>query len=70
MKTVILNIPEKSEKWFKTLFAQFHIKHKILTTQAKEDLILAKLIDEAMEENGEVEKEKVLQFVKKHANKI
>lgn len=67
MKTVILNIPEKSEKWFQTLFTQFRIKHKILTTQAKEDLILAKLIDEAMEEGGEVEKEKVLQFVKKHA---
>jgi hypothetical protein len=68
MKTVILNIPEKSEKWFLTLFNQFQIKHKILTEQAKEDLILAKLIDEAMEEKGEVEKEKVLQFVKKHAD--
>ena len=68
MKTVILNIPEKSEKWFQTLFNQFHIKHKILTEQAKEDLLLAKLIDEAMEEKGEVEKEKVLDFVKKHAD--
>lgn len=67
MKTVILNIPEKSEKWFLTLFNQFKIKHKILTAQAKEDLLLAKLIDEAMEEKGEIEKEKVLQFVKKHA---
>lgn len=68
MKTVILNIPEKSEKWFQTLFNQFHIKHKILTEQAKEDLLLAKLIDEAMVEKGEVEKEKVLDFVKKHAD--
>jgi hypothetical protein len=67
MKTVILNIPEKNEKWFLTLFNQFQIKHKVLTAQAKEDLLLAKLIDEAMEEKGEVEKEKVLQFVKKHA---
>ena len=70
MKTVILSIPEKSEKWFQTLFTQFDIKHKILSEQGKEDLILAKLIDEAMEEKGEVEKEKVLQFVKKHAAKI
>jgi hypothetical protein len=68
MKTVILNIPEKSEKWFQTLFNQFHIKHKILTEQAKEDLLLAKLIDEAMGEKGEVDKEKVLDFVKKHAD--
>ncbi|MGP8214339.1 MAG: hypothetical protein ACLQQ4_02115 [Bacteroidia bacterium] len=70
MKTVILNIPENSEKWFETLFNQFHIKHKILTEEGKEDLLLAKLIDEAMEEKGEVKKEKVLQFVKKHANKV
>ena len=41
--------------------------HKFLTEQSKEDLLLAKLIDEAMEEDGEIEKEKVLQFVKKHA---
>lgn len=68
MKTVILNIPEKSEHWFRTLFSQFHIKHKILSAAAKEDLLLAKLIDEAMEEKGEVDKEKVFQFVKKHAH--
>jgi len=67
MKTVILTIPEKNEKWFQTLFTQFRIKHKFLTAQSKEDLLLAKLIDEAMEEEGEIEKEKVLQFVKKHA---
>jgi hypothetical protein len=67
MKTVILNLPTKNEKWFETLFNQFHIKHKILTEEAKEDLLFAKLIDEAMEEKGEVKKEKVMQFVKKHA---
>lgn len=67
MKTVILNLPEKNEKWFETLFNQFHIKHKVLTKENKEDLMLAKLIDEAMEEEGEVDKEKVFQFVKKHA---
>ena len=67
MKTVILNLPEKNEKWFETLFNQFHIKHKILTEEAKEDLLLAKLIDESMEEKGEVKKDKVFQFVKKHA---
>ena len=67
MKTVILTIPEKNEKWFQTLFTQFRIKHKFLTEQSKEDLLLAKLIDEAMEEDGEIDKEKVLQFVKKNA---
>ena len=67
MKTVILNIPEKNEKWFRTLFDQLHLKHKILSREAKEDLLLAKLIDEAMSEEGEVDKKKVLQFVKKLA---
>ena len=66
MKTVILNIPEKNEKWFRTLFTQFHLKHKVLSQEAKEDLMLAKLIDEAMSEEGEIEKEKIFQFVRKH----
>jgi hypothetical protein len=68
MKTVILNIPDKNEKWYRTLFNELHLKHKILSDEAKEDLLLAKLIDEAMGEEGEIEKEKVLQFVKKHGN--
>ena len=67
MKTVILTIPEKREKLFLTLFNQFHIKHKVLSAEAKEELLLAKLIDEAMEEKGEIPKEKIEQFVKKYA---
>ncbi len=54
------------KKWYTTLFDQLHLKHKVLSGEAKEDLMLAKLIDEAMSEEGEIEKEKVLQFVKKH----
>lgn len=68
MKTVILNLPRKNEKWFRTLLNQFHIRHKILSSQAKADLLLARLIDEAMKEEGEVEKDKVIQFVKKHGD--
>ena len=66
MKTVILTIPEKSEKWFRTLFNRIQVRHKILTDEGKENLLLAKLIDEAMQEEGEVEKEKVIGFVRKH----
>ena len=66
MKTVILNIPEDNQKWYLTLFNQLHLKHKVLSEQAKEDILLAKLIDESMNEEAEVEKDKVLQFVKKH----
>jgi len=70
LRKIITDIPEKSEKWFQTLFKQLNIKHKILTTQAKGDLLLAKLIDKAREEEGEAEKDKVFQFVKKHGDKI
>jgi hypothetical protein len=66
MKTVILTIPDNNEKWYRTLFNQLNLKHKVLSEQEKEDLLLAKLIDESMDEKGEVEKEKVLRFVKKH----
>ncbi len=66
MKTVILNIPDGNEKWYLTLFNQLHLKHRVLSQQAKEDILLAKLIDESMNEKGEVEKEKVIQFVRKH----
>ena len=67
MKTVILNIPEKKGKWFESLLDQLNIRHKVLTKENKKDLLFAKLIDEAMEEEGEVPKEKVFEFVKKHA---
>ncbi|HLG36290.1 MAG TPA: hypothetical protein VI757_15530 [Bacteroidia bacterium] len=70
MKTIILNIPEKKEKWFETLFSQLQVRHKVLTKENKEDLLLAKLIDEAMAEDGEVEREKVFKFVKKHAQQV
>ena len=66
MNTIITNIPEKRKKWFLTLFNQFKVKYKILSAEAKEDLLLAKLIDEAMVEEGEVSKEKIYKFVKKH----
>ena len=66
MRTIILNMPEKREKWFRTLFHQFHIQHKVLSSEQKEDLLLAKLIDEAMSEEGEIPKEKIKRFIQKH----
>lgn len=68
MTTVVLNIPEKNEKWFRTLFHQFRIKHKILSPDEKEDLLLAKLIDEAMAEEGAVPKEKIKKFIRKYGS--
>ena len=42
MKTVILSIPEKKEKWFLSLFDQLHVKHKILSREEKEEAGLLK----------------------------
>jgi len=70
MKTIILTIPDKREEWFRTLFNQFKIKHKILSAEAEEELLLAKLIDEAMAEEGEVPKEEIDEFTKRYGNKI
>ncbi|MBW8050673.1 MAG: hypothetical protein FVQ77_10120 [Cytophagales bacterium] len=63
MKTIILTIPEKRELWFRTLFRQFQIKHKVLNEEEQIDLMLAKLIDEAMAEEGEVSKEQIYKFI-------
>lgn len=60
----------KKRKMVWDLIQPVHVKHKILTEEAKEDLLLAKLIDEAMEDKGEVKKEKVFQYVKKHARQV
>ncbi len=58
MKTVILNIPDKRENWYRTLFNQLHLKHKVLSEEAKQDLLLAKLIDESMSEEEKLKKKK------------
>jgi hypothetical protein len=68
MRTIILTVPEKKEKWFRSLFNQLHIKHKILSEEAKEELLMAKLIDEAMSEEGEIPKEKIYRFIKRHGH--
>ena len=70
MKSIILTIPEKKAEWFNTLFNQFNIKHKVLSAEATEDLLLAGLIDEAMAEEGEIPKEKIERFTKKYGNKV
>jgi len=63
-------MPNGREKWFRTLFSQFDVKVKTLSAKQKADLALAKLIDEAMEEEGEVPKEKIEGFIKKYGRKV
>ncbi len=70
MRTMILSVPEGKEEWFRTLFDQFSLKHRTLSEEAAEDLMLARLIDEAMEEEGEVSEETVLNFIRENGGEV
>ncbi len=63
MKTMILSVPEDREQWFRTLFDQFRIRHRTLTDEAAEDMMMARLIGEAMEEE-------VMGFIRANGGKI
>ena len=70
MRTMILSVPEGREQWFRTLFDQFRIKHRTLSDEAAEELMLARLIDEAMEEKGEVSEETVLNLIREIGGEV
>lgn len=67
----ILRLGKSIKKGRKAL-KSFHLNgrfDKSLSREGREDAILAKLIDEARAEKGEVHKKKVNQFLKKHLKK-
>ncbi|MGP8216838.1 MAG: hypothetical protein ACLQQ4_14830 [Bacteroidia bacterium] len=66
MKTIIVNVPEKDENFFTTLFKKFHLKSYVITED--EDLI-AKWIDEGMK-SKDVPIEKIYATLRKHGVKI
>ena len=68
MKTIIVNIPEKDENFFTTLFKKFHLTSHVVTDEEDEDLI-AKWIDEGMK-SEDVSKEKIYATLRKHGVKI
>ena len=70
MKTLIVDIPDKDEQWFSVLFNKFRVKNRILSNEEKENLWLAKMIDEAEEEGGEVREEEVMKIFKRNGVKI
>ncbi len=70
MKTVIVNVPEKEELFFKTLLKKFHFKSRTLTAEEKEDVWLLKMIDEAENEKGEVSEEEIMKVLKRNGAKI
>ena len=64
MKTIIVNIPEKKENYFLSIFKKHHLKTHVLEREEDEDLI-AKWIDEGME-SEEIPKEKIYEYLRKH----
>jgi len=49
MKTVIVNIPEKKEFFFLSLLKEFRFRSRVLTDEEREEMAIAKWIDEGME---------------------
>ncbi len=65
MKTVIVNIPEKKEDFFLSLLKEFRYKSKVLTEEEREEMAIAKWINEGME-SEDVPVEKIYDHFRKH----
>ncbi len=69
MKTVIVNIPEKKEDFFLSLLKEFRYKSRVLSAEDKEDMAIAKWIDDGLD-SEEVSEEVVFNKLRKHGVKI
>jgi hypothetical protein len=65
MKTIIVNIPEKKEDFLISFLKKNHFKSRVLTDDEKEEMAIARWIQEGME-SEEVPKEKVYAHLRKH----
>lgn len=65
MKTIIANIPARDENLFIALFRKFKIKTRVLTEEEKEEMAMAKWIDEGMK-SEDVPMKKVHEYFRKH----
>ena len=68
MTTVLLNIPDKKENLFMTLFKKHHLRMRVLKDDDDEDA-MAKWIDEGMKSEDVSEKE-IFDIFKKHGIKV
>ena len=65
MKTVIVNIPEKKEDFFLDLFKKNKLRSRVLTKEEKEELAIAKWINEGLQ-SEDVPVEKIYEHFRKH----
>ncbi len=69
MKTIIINVPDKDENLFNALIKKFGFKSRLINEEEKEEIALAKWIDEGMK-TEEVSEQTVYSTLKKNGVKI
>ena len=69
MKTLIVNVPDKDESLFSSLLKKMKFKSRTLTEEEKEEMAMAKWIEDGANEK-EISQEKVYSTLRKHGVKI
>lgn len=69
MKTIVVNVPEKKEDFFLSLLKEFHFKSRVLSDDEKEEMAIARWIDEGLQ-SEDVPEEEVFNTLRKHGVKI
>lgn len=65
MKTVIVNVPEREESFFLSVLRKFRFKSRVLTEEEKEEMAMARWIEEGMQ-SEDVPLEKIYKHLRKH----
>ncbi len=69
MKTIIVKVPDKDETLFSALLAKLGFKSHVVSEDEKEEIALAKWIDEGMK-TEEVSEQTVYSTFRKHGVEI
>ena len=69
MKTLVVNIPDRDENMFISLFKKLKFKARVLSQEEQEEMAMAKWIDEGAK-TGEVSEKIIFETLRKHGVKI
>jgi hypothetical protein len=69
MKTIIVHVPDKDESLFEAMVKKMGFKSRTIGEEKKEEMAMAKWIDEGMD-SEDVTEETVYATLKKHGVKI
>jgi len=69
MKTVVVNIQKKDERFFLEFLKKIKVKARVLTEAEREEMAMAKWIDEGMK-TEDVSEKKIFSLLKKRGVKI